>query len=176
MQDYEALVRRGRKQAIFEATSNAPLSLGRGAIERLIPHREPFLLLDALAGISLERRTIVGRRHIAASDPIFIGHFPGNPIYPGVLQLEAMGQLGLCLFALHRHGRLDVLPSAEPADVRALKIHDAVFLQPVLPGDDLVLLAQVLEVDDTIGTCIGQVIKGESVCSVAVMEVYFVES
>jgi len=135
------------------------------AIGWLIPHREPFLLLDAVTGLDLEKRTIEGGRRIRADDPVLAGHFPGNPIYPGVLQVKAMGQLAACLLGASSH----------PREVRAVRIHQAVFFEPVLPGDGLTLYASVIEDDGLTATVAGQVFRDQTLCSLAVQEVYFVE-
>ncbi len=109
---------------------------------------------------------IAGRRWLDPRDPTFAGHFPGDPIYPGALQVEAIGQLGLCLFGMTRAS----------AGVRALKIHHAAFLAAIRPGAELRLLCKSLEVNDYTGLCAGQVLEGDTICCVAVMEVYFVEA
>ena len=66
-------------------------------IERLLPHRYPFLLVDKI--ISRNEDSIVGLKNVTMNEPFFQGHFPGNPVMPGVLQIEAMAQVG-GIFAL----------------------------------------------------------------------------
>ena len=101
----EAFLRKGRRQRLFEAAPEHAINLGRAAVEKLLPHRDPFLFVDRVTTADLAGGTISGERFIDVRDPVFDGHFPGRPIYPGMLQLETIGQLGLCLFGLIRNGR-----------------------------------------------------------------------
>ena len=167
------LVRVGRKRQLFEPNDTPRLALGHTQIERLIPHRDPFLFIDQVTALDRIGQTIVGSRHIDPADPVFRGHFPGDPIYPGVLQLEMMGQLGLCLLALVGDARS--APGDGSRAARALKVHYAVFVTAIQPNDDLIVLAKLIEADDVTGICAGQIVKGDAVCSFGVMEVYFAQ-
>jgi 3-hydroxyacyl-[acyl-carrier-protein] dehydratase len=170
-----ALARSGRKHRLFESAPEHALDLGRHELERLLPHRDPFLLVDRITAADLAGGTIAGQRHIDATDPVFAGHFPGEPIYPGMLQLETMGQVGLCLFGLLRNGRTSVAADDRPQQARALKIHHAAFLTAVRPGDDLSVLTKVISANAYTGICAGQLLSAENIRSFAVMEVYFVD-
>ncbi len=170
----EAWARKLKKTQPMTACAQHRVAWGREDVFRLLPHRDPFLFVDSVTAIG--EQSIEGRLHVDPGLALFAGHFPGAPIFPGVLQLEAMGQLGICLLALRRSRQEAPAQVGAPPAVRALRVHHASFLAPVLPGDDLVLRACVIEEDDYLATCAGQVIKGDSVLSLGVMEVYFVET
>jgi 3-hydroxyacyl-[acyl-carrier-protein] dehydratase len=99
-------------------------------IQAILPHRYPFLLVDRVEGFG-EGNTIHARRLVSASDPILQGHFPGAPIVPGVLQVEAMAQAAILL--AHRLGQFD--PETQICFFMA--IQEAKFRAPVVPGDVL---------------------------------------
>jgi 3-hydroxymyristoyl/3-hydroxydecanoyl-(acyl carrier protein) dehydratase len=174
--ELNALVRAGRKRRLFEPAPDQAVDLGRSAIEKLLQHRDPFLFVDAITAVDRDGQAIAGKRRIDPEDPLFRGHFPEEPIYPGVLQLEIMGQLGLCLMGLLKTGQAAGVPEDRPRQARALKIHHAIFMAAVRPGDELTVLAKVIESDDTLAVCAGQIVKGDTIYAFAVMEVYFVEA
>jgi len=179
------VVRQARKRPLWvPGAATRAVALGREAIERVLPHRDPFLFVDAIAAVDLDQAALRGRRAIRPDDPVFAGHFPGQPIYPGVLQIETMGQLGVCLAHFCRARTHDIAPDVVPAAVRAFKVHHALFQAEVWPGDDLTILAQLLSADDYTAICAGQLLKGgadgdaaapPTICALAVMEVYFVD-
>lgn len=158
-----------------ESVTTRAVSFCREDLERILPHRDPFLLIDGIDSIDLERRSIRGQRTMRPDDPVFMGHFPGAPVYPGVLQVEMTGQLALCLAHFVTRETHAVAPDSAPADVRALRIHHAQYLLPVLPGDVVEIHARLLAEDGMTATCAGQIIKAGRVASFAVQEVYFVE-
>jgi 3-hydroxymyristoyl/3-hydroxydecanoyl-(acyl carrier protein) dehydratase len=171
----ESLARRGRKHPLFEFGASHAVELERAQVEQMLPHRDPFLFIDRVTAVDLDALAISGERRIDPRDPVFAGHFPGAPVYPGVLQIETMGQLGLCLFGLRKVGNGIPVAEGGATQVRAVKVHHAVFAAPVYPGDDLTILARIVESDGFFGICAGQLLKGDTVCCFGIVEVYFVE-
>lgn len=100
-------------------------------ISKLLPHRYPFLLVDKI--IELSDHHVVGIKNITFNEPCFTGHFPDNPIFPGVLQLEALAQTGGVL-VLNNQGGPD-----KKFDTYFLKIDNARFKQKVMPGDTMIM-------------------------------------
>ena len=102
-------------------------------IQKIIPHRYPFLLVDRITEVNINKN-LVGYKNISISEPVFQGHFPGHPIYPGVMMLEGMAQAGGIL----------AFQSMEMTEEEAAKkvvyfmsIDNAKFRTPVKPGDRL---------------------------------------
>jgi 3-hydroxyacyl-[acyl-carrier-protein] dehydratase len=172
--DYDALLRQYRKKPLLAPDRFTPLAWGRDDIKRILPHREPFLLVDRLTGVGLEDEAIAGSRFISPRDPVFAGHFPDFPVYPGCLEVEMIGQLGLCLHYFLQSRSTAVPPGAQVLRVRATRILGAHYLEPVLPGREVVLYAKKLENDEFLATMIGQVIADGKIACVAAGEVCFV--
>ncbi|VDB00634.1 3-hydroxyacyl-[acyl-carrier-protein] dehydratase, FabZ form [Olavius algarvensis spirochete endosymbiont] len=142
-------------------------------IERLIPHRDPFLFLDSLFALDLENATLAGRKHLIPDLPLFKGHFPDYPVFPGSLQVETIGQLGLCLHHFVGENTHLINEDAKLPDVRATRVCGAFFRMELRPGDDMVILAKLIEHDEYLGKILGQVTLRGEVATTALLEVAF---
>lgn len=173
---FEDVIKRARRKPLFVAGEHTvECAIGRAEIERLLPHRDPLLLVDRISAIDFSAETLRAHRRIDPDDPVFAGHFPGAPVYPGALLVEAMGQATVCLHQLLELGRAEVRADDRPLALRLLRVHHALFQAEALPGDDLELLGQRLESDSFAVVCAAQVRKGETICANAVMEVFLAD-
>ena len=118
------------------------LPLGRREIEEIIPHREPFLLLDEVVVLEPGVR-VVARKRVRADEWYLVGHFPGRPIMPGVLMVEALAQAGAVAVLSEPENRGKLALFAGIDDVRFKRI--------VLPGDELELTCELEKVRGPIG-------------------------
>jgi len=105
--------------------------LDASAIQQLLPHRYPFLLVDRIIEL-VPRQRIVGIKQVSINEPFFQGHFPGTPVMPGVLVVEALAQVGAVL-------ALREIEDRDSKLVLFTGIKEARFRRPVVPGDTLVL-------------------------------------
>ena len=101
-------------------------------IVKILPHRYPFLFVDRITELELGKR-VVGIKNVSINEPFFQGHFPGNPVMPGVLIIEAMAQVGGILARLSVPGALE-----KEGSVLFMAIDKVKFRKPVLPGDQVI--------------------------------------
>ena len=144
---------------------NAPqLPIDVTTIRTLIPHRYPFLLVDKVVALDTEARTIVAHKCVTINEPFFQGHFPGQPIMPGVLIIEALAQAGGVLTQLSL-GR-----DAQSKLFYMVKVDKARFSKQVVPGDVLMLDVQMKRLIRNMGWYYGEAkVNGEVVASAEVM-------
>lgn len=121
-------------------------SLDIRAICELLPHRYPFLLVDR-AEIIEEGKRIRGIKNVTFNEPFFVGHFPGEPIMPGVLIVEATAQVGALLLLSMDQFR-GMIPMVGAID-------NTKFRRPVVPGDQLAFEVEIVWLRGTIGKCKG---------------------
>jgi 3-hydroxyacyl-[acyl-carrier-protein] dehydratase len=116
-----------------DASRRLALPVNSQEIERLLPHRYPFLLVDRVVEFEKDRR-VLAYKNVTCNEPFFTGHFPGHPVMPGVLVVEALAQAGGLLTQLSR----------DPAELGydtfyLVKVDNAKFSRMVVPGDRLEL-------------------------------------
>lgn len=131
----------------------ARVKLGPDDIRKILPHREPFLLVDEVVALEPAKR-LVALKHVRASEPYFAGHFPGAPVMPGVLIIEALAQAGAIML-------LREIPDRDSKLVFFAGINQARFRQPVFPGDTLRLEIEVLSWRTTRSKMSGKAYVGE---------------
>ncbi len=114
---------------------NAPPLMDIHKIMEILPHRPPFLLIDRI--VELSETHVIGVKNVTMNEPFFVGHFPGAPVMPGVLQIEAMAQCGGILV-------LSTVPDPENYLTYFMKMDNVKFKQKVLPGDTLIFKADLI--------------------------------
>jgi UDP-3-O-[3-hydroxymyristoyl] N-acetylglucosamine deacetylase/3-hydroxyacyl-[acyl-carrier-protein] dehydratase len=107
------------------------------AIKKILPHRYPFLMVDKIIDLEFDKK-VTGIKNVTGNEEFFNGHFPGQPVMPGVLIVEALAQCGGILL-------LNSLSDAEDKLVLFMTMNNVKFRKPVVPGDQLVLVAELVE-------------------------------
>jgi len=121
-------------------------------IMRILPHRYPFLLIDRIVEVDGDRR-IVAIKNVTINEPFFVGHFPDAPVMPGVMIVEAMAQAGAIMGLLH------CSPEAiHNSLVYFIGIDEARFRRPIVPGDQLRIVVDVLRRKGKVWKMKGQVL------------------
>lgn len=146
------------------------ISIGEGAMDinditRILPHRYPFLLVDRVLKFDGNSKA-VAIKNVTINEPFFVGHFPGHPIMPGVLQIEALAQVA-SLLLLRQEGSMGRIGYFMSAD----KIK---FRKPVLPGDSLIMQVELLRARGSVGKAWGQCLVNGEVVSEGEMTFAFI--
>ena len=151
-----------RKQTAVEGCE-----MGIRAIQRIMPHRYPMLLVDRVIEIDGDRRA-VGVKNVSINEPFFQGHYPGTPIMPGVLIVEAMAQLGGLLMSqkLEHTGKIAVLLSLDKVKLR----------RPVTPGDQLILEAESVRAKSRTGALNCRAYVGDKIAAEAQIRFMMVDA
>jgi 3-hydroxyacyl-[acyl-carrier-protein] dehydratase len=131
-------------------------------IMRILPHRYPFLLVDRVIEVDPDKR-IVAIKNVSINEPFFNGHFPGAPVMPGVLTIEAMAQAGAIL------GLLEKKADLSKSLVYFMGIDEAKFRRPIVPGDQMRIVVEVLRRKAIVWKMKGEVYVGSELAAEAVL-------
>ncbi len=128
-------IKHERRNYVPKVDLNAKPLMDIHQIMEILPHRPPFLLIDRI--LELSDTHVIGMKNVTMNEPFFVGHFPGAPVMPGVLQVEAMAQCGGVLV-------LSTVPDPENYLTYFIKMENVKFKQKVLPGDTLIFKADLI--------------------------------
>jgi 3-hydroxyacyl-[acyl-carrier-protein] dehydratase len=131
-------------------------------IMRVLPHRYPFLLIDRVIEVDPDKR-LVALKNVSINEPFFNGHFPGAPVMPGVLTIEAMAQAGVVLGLLEK--KADLTKSL----VYFMGIDEAKFRRPIVPGDQMRIVVEVLRRKSIVWKMKGEVYVGSDLAAEAIL-------
>lgn len=144
--------------------SNMETVLDSLAIQALLPHRYPFLLVDKIIEL-VPRERIVGVKQVSINEPFFQGHFPGAPVMPGVLVVEALAQVGAVLALREIEDRDEKL-------VLFTGIKEARFRRPVVPGDTLILEVTAMRIGSRVQRMRGEAkVDGQLAADAEIMSI-----
>ena len=170
----EALIASLKRDVLLLPTENTvKVDFKKEDIYSIIPHRPPFALITEIKAISLRDTLIEATSFIDPEDPIFKGHFPGAPVYPGVMQIETMGQAGLCLAYFVKNNTTEIRPENQPVKGLFTRVHNAGFNKGIQPGDTLTIRVKSIEDDEFMGLMSAQVIINNDIYSHSILEVYY---
>lgn len=131
----QKIIKLEKRNCVPKFDLNLPPLMDIHKIMSILPHRPPFLLIDRI--LELSDRHVVGMKNVTMNESFFVGHFPGAPVMPGVLQVEAMAQCGGVLV-------LSTVPDPENYLTYFMKMDNVKFKQKVLPGDTLIFSAELI--------------------------------
>lgn len=131
----QKIIKLEKRNCVPKFDLNQPPLMDIHKIMSILPHRPPFLLIDRI--LELSDRHVVGMKNVTMNESFFVGHFPGAPVMPGVLQVEAMAQCGGVLV-------LSTVPDPENYLTYFMKMDNVKFKQKVLPGDTLIFIAELI--------------------------------
>ncbi|OGS73439.1 MAG: UDP-3-O-[3-hydroxymyristoyl] N-acetylglucosamine deacetylase [Flavobacteria bacterium RIFCSPLOWO2_12_FULL_35_11] len=131
----QKIIKLEKRNCVPKFDLNQPPLMDIHKIMSILPHRPPFLLIDRI--LELSDRHVVGMKNVTMNESFFVGHFPGSPVMPGVLQVEAMAQCGGVLV-------LSTVPDPENYLTYFMKMDNVKFKQKVLPGDTLIFSAELI--------------------------------
>lgn len=133
-----------------------------------LPHRYPFLLVDRLLELEPQKR-VVGIKNVTINEQFFQGHYPGDPIMPGVLIIEAIAQVGgLSILCRDDMGPVTKIPLLGT-------IEDAKFRRPVVPGDQLRIEVDVIKFKLSVGKVSGKAYVGDDLCAEAILTFFLTD-
>ena len=131
----QKIIKQERRNSVPDVDLHAKPVKDINQIMDMLPHRPPFLLVDKI--LELSNQHVIGMKNVTMNEPFFVGHFPGAPVMPGVLQIEAMAQTGGILV-------LSTVPDPENYLTYLLKIDNVRYKQQVVPGDTLIFKLDLL--------------------------------
>jgi 3-hydroxyacyl-[acyl-carrier-protein] dehydratase len=135
------------------------VELGIIDILRILPHRYPFLLVDRILELDAGKR-VVGIKNVTFNEEFFQGHFPGNPVMPGVLIIEAMAQVAGV-------GLLGVIPESRRKLLYLTGVDRCKFRRPVVPGDQLRIEAEIVSLKTRLAKCRARATVDGALCAEA---------
>lgn len=161
------------KPLLLAAASTTRLSYGKAEIARILPHRQPVDFIDSINALDLGNELIEVTSLVAKNDPVFAGHFPDHAVYPGIYQIETMGQAALCLTYFVQQQSVVIAEDCTPIRCLFTRVHNVGFVKLINPGDALTVRATVLERDETTGIVGAQILIKEQIYSHAVLQANF---
>ncbi|MDX1808445.1 MAG: 3-hydroxyacyl-ACP dehydratase FabZ [Sulfurospirillaceae bacterium] len=141
-------------------------------IQKILPHRHPFLLVDRITDL-IESEFVRGYKNVTIGEPVFEGHFPGHPIYPGVMIIEGMAQAGgiLAFKSMDEEGQEDTKDKV----VYFMSIDKAKFRSPVKPGDKLIYELNVIKHKGSVWVLDGKAFVDEKLVAQAELKAMIVD-